>query len=172
MAGHPFPPCYLASPVLISCLLPGQVAHRLSKQVGPPKLLLLRMLEAIKWPHFSPANSLGNFQFWEFFFSPCFYGCCCCRWDWIDSAEIRRWQSHVDYKIVITETVQTGNLFYTRAYKNTTQVLFLAAALYVLCHWLVFHVYCPAFKRKHLKIGHMLSFVSLKNTSSRVTLSA
>ena len=29
-AGHPFP-CYLASPVLPSCLLPRQVAHRLSK---------------------------------------------------------------------------------------------------------------------------------------------
>ena len=35
-------PCYFASPVLPSCLLPRQVAHRLSKWVGPPKLLFLR----------------------------------------------------------------------------------------------------------------------------------
>ena len=40
----PLLPCGLASPVL----LPRQMAHRLSKLVGPPKLLFLRMLEAIK----------------------------------------------------------------------------------------------------------------------------
>ena len=73
MAGHPFP-LLLGQPS--SALLPNaprQVAHRLSKYVGPPKLLFLRMLEAIKWPHFPHANSLGNLQFWDFF-QPMFIG--------------------------------------------------------------------------------------------------
>ena len=52
---------------LVTLGLLSKVATRLSKWVGPPKLLFLRMLEAIKWPHFSRGNSLGNLQFWEFF---------------------------------------------------------------------------------------------------------
>ena len=45
---------------LVTLGLLSKVATRLSKWVGPPKLLFLRMIEAIKRPHFLRANSLDN----------------------------------------------------------------------------------------------------------------